>query len=185
MGRSLRALRLADAPLLLDWRNRPAVSRFMFTEQRIAPEEHEAWIGRALERGDAHYWIMRLGDSDVGFVSVTDIDLRQQTCSWALYVAEDSARGHGMGAFATYSVLCHVFDQLGLRKLSCEVLAFNTVALGLYERFGFVREGCFREHILKPEGAVDVFRMAILAREWEGAKEEHRQRLTDAGVLTG
>jgi RimJ/RimL family protein N-acetyltransferase len=89
-----------------------------------------------------------------------------------------------MGAFTTYTVLEVAFAELALRKLSCEVLAFNTAALSMYERFGFVREGVFREQILKPEGPVDVLRLGILAREWEATRDAHRDRLRARSILT-
>ena len=86
--------------------------------------------------------------------------------SWAFYIADPSARGKGTGAFTEYTILELVFSEMELRKLSCEVLASNPAVLAMHERFGFVREGCFREQILKAEGPVDVHRLGILSREW-------------------
>jgi len=171
--------------MLLRWRNSPEVSRFMYTDHEIRREEHAAWLQRALARKDAHYFVIVSGGVDVGFASVTDIDLRHRTCSWAIYIGEVAARGEHAGALAAYAVLDYVFAELGLRKLSCEVLASNQAALGLYERFGFVREGRLREQILKPEGPVDVLRMGILAREWAALRAGHRRRLMEEGVLIG
>lgn len=184
MGKALRPLQEADSAMLLAWRNSPEVSRFMYTEHRIGEREHAAWLARALHREDARYWIITDDGRDVGLASVTEIDRTQRTCSWAIYLGDPAVRGRGLGAFTTYSVLCHVFDELGLRKCSCEVLATNPAALAMYERFGFVREGRLREQILKSDGPVDVHRLGILDREWVAAREGHRQRLEREGILT-
>lgn len=157
----------------------------MYTDHEIGEAEHTAWLERALAREDASYFIVVWDGSDVGFASITDIDTRQRTCSWAIYIGEPIARSKGVGAFTTYTILNHVFGELNLRKLSCEVLASNSTALAMYERFGFVREGLFREQILKPEGPVDVHRLGILEREWRRLREDHRRRLEGSGVLTG
>jgi UDP-4-amino-4,6-dideoxy-N-acetyl-beta-L-altrosamine N-acetyltransferase len=156
----------------------------MYSDHTITGKEHAAWLEHALQREDASYWVMTCDGEDVGFASVTDISDRHGTGSWALYIGEESARRKGMGAFVTYTILTHVFDDLGLRKLSCEVLATNNTALTMYESFGFVREGLFREQILKAGGAVDVHRLGILDREWRQIEEAQRQRLLTRGILT-
>jgi UDP-4-amino-4,6-dideoxy-N-acetyl-beta-L-altrosamine N-acetyltransferase len=71
-----------------------------------------------------------------------------------------------------------------LRKASCEVLATNTPALTMYERFGFVREGVLREQVLKDSGPVDVYRMGLLHREWRELRDGHRRRLEGRGLIT-
>jgi RimJ/RimL family protein N-acetyltransferase len=63
------------------------------------------------------------------------------------------------------------------------VLASNPAVLTMHERFGFNREGCFREHIQKPDGPVDVYRLGILAGEWNEIREGHRRALREKGIL--
>jgi UDP-4-amino-4,6-dideoxy-N-acetyl-beta-L-altrosamine N-acetyltransferase len=181
---TLRPLKAEDSPTLLQWRNLPEVSRFMYTDHQIGRTEHEAWFERALVRKDARYWIISSAGEDLGFVAVTDIDPRHGTASWAFYIAEASARGKGIGAFTEYTVLNFVFDELGLRKLNCEVLATNPAVLAMHERFGFQQEGLFREEVVKPEGPVDVHRLAILEREWRAVREQHRTALEDRGIIS-
>jgi UDP-4-amino-4,6-dideoxy-N-acetyl-beta-L-altrosamine N-acetyltransferase len=183
MASALRPLTESDSETLLRWRNSREVARFMYNEHEISLEEHTAWLKRALSRDDASYFVITLDGADVGLVSVTEIDPRHGTCSWAIYVGEVSARARSVGAFATYSILEHVFGERELRKVSCEVLVSNPAALALYERFGFVHEGRFREQIVKPEGPVDVLRLGILEREWAELRDGHRQRLVEEGVL--
>jgi UDP-4-amino-4,6-dideoxy-N-acetyl-beta-L-altrosamine N-acetyltransferase len=179
----LRPLTAEDSPTLLRWRNLPEIARYMYTDHTISPEEHAAWFERTLERDDARYWIIAADGIDVGLVNVTDIDPRHRTGSWAFYIADPSARGKGTGAFTEYTILELVFSELGLRKLSCEVLASNPAVVAMHERFGFVHEGCFREQILKAEGPVDVHRLGILSREWSQARDAHREALLEKGIL--
>lgn len=185
MEAALRPLTEADAPTLLAWRNSPEVARFMYTDHKISHEEHVAWLARAVSREDARYFVITAAGSEVGFASITDLDAAHGTGSWAIYLGDPLARGRGLGGFTTYSILNYAFDDLRLRKLSCEVLASNRSALGMYERFGFVREGLFREQIMKAEGAIDVHRLGILDREWAAIREGHRRRLIQNGLLKG
>lgn len=179
----LRPLTPEDSPTLLRWRNLPEIARYMYTDHAISPEEHAAWFDRTMNRDDARYWIIVADGVDVGVVNITDIDPHHRTCSWAFYIADPAARGKGTGAFTEYTILESVFSEMGMRKLSCEVLASNPAVLAMHERFGFVREGCFREQVLKAEGPVDVHRLGILAREWSQAREGHRETLLEKGIL--
>jgi UDP-4-amino-4,6-dideoxy-N-acetyl-beta-L-altrosamine N-acetyltransferase len=180
---ALRVVTRADSPLLLRWRNRPEVVRFMYTDHVISTKEHAAWFERALTRDDAMYWIITTGGSDVGLVNVSDIDRRHGTCSWAFYIAEESARGRGIGAFTEYTVINFVFDELKLRKLNCEVLATNQAVVAMHERFSFVSEGLFRAAILKNGEPVDVHRLGLLHNEWAEVRESHRRALLAKGII--
>jgi UDP-4-amino-4,6-dideoxy-N-acetyl-beta-L-altrosamine N-acetyltransferase len=178
----LRPLASTDSPTLLRWRNRSEVARFMYTDHVISIEEHAAWFDRALTRSDARYWIIVSHGEDVGLVCVSEIDRRHSTCSWAFYIAEPSARGHGIGAFTEFTVVDLVFEDLGMRKLSCEVLATNLEVVSMHERFGFVREGLFRGAVVKGGEAVDVHRLGLLREEWIEARETHRIALREKGI---
>jgi UDP-4-amino-4,6-dideoxy-N-acetyl-beta-L-altrosamine N-acetyltransferase len=179
----LRPLAPADAPTLLRWRNLPEVSRYMYTDHAISPEEHAEWFDRTLRREDVRYWVIAVDGVDVGVVNIVDIDTHHRTCSWAFYIAETAARGKGTGAFTEFTILELVFSEMGLRKLSCEVLETNPEVLAMHERFGFVREGRFREQILKEGAPVDVHRLAILASEWSEVRDGHREALLEKGIL--
>lgn len=155
----------------------------MYTDHAITPEEHAAWFRRARTRDDARYWIITTGGIDVGLVNLVDIDRHHGTASWAFYIADVAARGKGIGAYTEYTVLEIAFGDMGLRKLSCEVLASNSAVLAMHERFGFVREGCFREQIRKSGGTVDVYRLGILAREWQEVRGQHREALLEKEII--
>lgn len=172
-----------DASMVLRWRNLPEVARYMYTDHVITPEEHAAWFEAIPNRDDVRYWVITTDGIDVGLVSISDIDTRHRTCSWAFYIADVAARGKGTGAFTEYTILETVFGEMKLRKLSCEVLASNSAVLSMHERFGFTCEGRFRDHIQKPDGPVDVYRLGILADEWNEIREGHRTSLREKGIL--
>lgn len=181
---ALRPVTDDDAPMLLRWRNLPEVARHMYTDHEISPQEHAAWFERIRTRDDVRFWVITTGGVDVGLVNISDIDPRHGTCSWAFYIAEVDARGKGVGSFTEYTILETVFGEMKLRKLSCEVLATNPAVLAMHERFGFVREGCLREQIEKPDGPVDVYRLGMLSREWQQVREQHRKALLENSART-
>jgi UDP-4-amino-4,6-dideoxy-N-acetyl-beta-L-altrosamine N-acetyltransferase len=162
----LRRLAEADGARVLHWRNSPEVARYMYSDHVIGGEEHARWLAAALSRDDRRYWIVELDGAPVGLANLARIDRAAGRCEWAFYLADPAVRGRGVGAAVELLVLGHVFDDLQLNKLWCEVLADNVSVIRLHERFGFKREALFREHVFKEGVPRDVVGLGLLRREW-------------------
>jgi UDP-4-amino-4,6-dideoxy-N-acetyl-beta-L-altrosamine N-acetyltransferase len=171
----LRPLAAADRDGLLVWRNSERVRRNMYTDHIIGAEEHRRWFERALEGGAAAHFIFALGDRSLGLVSFTAIANAHERCSWAFYLGEAGAP-RGAGAAMEYLALCHAFEAMGIRKLCCEVFAFNESVIGLHEKFGFVREGRLAQHCRKNGRLEDVVCLARFRDGWEKDKPAYYAR---------
>ena len=181
MAIRLRPVTAEDSPRLLDWRNRPEVSAYMYTDHQIAPDEHARWFKSAMSAPDRRYWIIELDGEGVGLANLADIDQASRRCSWAYYLAEPNVRGRGVGAAVEFTVIQHVFDDLTLNKLCCEVLVENEAVWKLHESFGFVREALFRDHVWKSGRFQDVVGLGLLARDWANVRAGCAARLAERG----
>jgi len=179
----LRVLRPDDKEMVWRWRNMPEVSRYMYTDHFISLEEHDAWFSRVLADPTRRYWIIVVEDRDVGLVNLYNLDLHNRRTHWAFYVASPDVRGKGVGSFVEYSILRHVFEELELNKLCCEVLDFNQAVIDMHKSFGFQEEGRFRQHIIKNGKPHDVVCLAMLRGEWLLRKADIEARLRAKGVL--
>ena len=74
-------------------------------------------------------------------------------------------------------MLKYVFEELKFNKLVCEVFTSNHNVIKMHEKFGFRREGYFRNHILKNEIYHDVVTLALLQSEWQTIKDFHYKRI--------
>jgi len=181
MSVRLRPLRRTDGPKVLTWRNSDAVAPYMYSDHQITPEEHSAWLERALTLRDRAFWIIELDDADVGLANLAAISLTHKRCEWAYYLAEPSTRGRGVGQAVEFAMLRHVFEDRRLNKLWCEVLVENEGVWKLHERFGFVREAHFRDHVFRAGVAKDVFGLGLLSRDWPKAREAALMRFAEKG----
>jgi L-phenylalanine/L-methionine N-acetyltransferase len=75
-----------------------------------------------------------------------------------LMVAQ-SHRRRGVGT-ALLQAAAEWGRDAGVRKLELHVFPWNTAAIALYEKFGFVREGYRKEHYRRADGYVDAILMA-------------------------
>ena len=179
----LRELQPADKEKLRTWRNRPEVAMHMYADHCISAVEHEQWFRRIAADPARRYWIIVHDASDVGLVNIYDLDWQNQRAYWAFYIAEPGTRGKGVGSFVEYSILHYAFDDQGLNKLCCEVLASNEAVVNMHKSFGFRQEGLYREHIIKGGQPFDVVTLAMLRGEWEVRKLETETRLRKKGLL--
>lgn len=163
---TLRALELGDISRVQAWRNMPEVAAYMYTDHRISDGEHARWFGGAMTDDTKQYWIIELDGQPVGLANLYDISLAHKRCYWAFYLADDGVRGKGVGSFTERFVMRHVFEELGLDKLCCEILATNEGVVKMHQRYGFQVDGILRAHVIKAGQRVDVVTMSLLREDW-------------------
>lgn len=160
----LRPILEKDISTMLAWRNAPAVREHMYTRHEITEEEHNAWWSRYCTRTDQMYFMYEDKQQSLGIVGITAVDLINSNCSWAFYSSPKALRG--TGSRMEYLTLEHVFFNLELNKLYCEVLSTNPAVVKLHKKFGFVVEGVFREQHKITEKYIDIYRLGLLKKEW-------------------
>jgi len=158
--------------MVRNWRNKPEISKYMYTDQYISEEEHFNWFKKIKSDLAKKYWVVRLDGEYVGVVNLYDIDIKNKRCYWAYYLAEPSVRGKGLGRLIELNILNYVFEKLGLNKLCCEVLKFNELVVKIHQKYGSKIEGTFRKHIFKQGVFHDIVCMGILKEEWEDIKKK-------------
>lgn len=172
---SLRPVGDDDLQLMLLWRNAPAIRDNMYTRHEISEEEHLRWWSRT-KSSEAHRYLMYEWDSEpLGVVGFNNIDNTNQNASWAFYAAPEAKKG--TGSRMEFLALDYVFNELKLNKLYCEVLDFNTSVIRLHQKFGFTVEGIFRQQHRRDEAFCDIYRLGILATEWEAIRPSLQAKL--------
>jgi UDP-4-amino-4,6-dideoxy-N-acetyl-beta-L-altrosamine N-acetyltransferase len=177
----LRPLAEGDRDRLLAWRNQPEVARWMYSDHVIAPDEHARWFTAALADPRRRYWVIEADGTPVGLANLYDLAREHRRTSWAYYLADPSTRGQGIGAFVEFWVLDHVFGELKLNKLWCEVLIGNEPVWRLHEGFGFTREALFRAHVVKDGAPTDVVGLGMTAADGAAKREASAERLRARG----
>jgi UDP-4-amino-4,6-dideoxy-N-acetyl-beta-L-altrosamine N-acetyltransferase len=162
----LRPMALGDILRVREWRNLPEIRMYMYTDHVISEPEHARWFGTALNDPSRRYWIIELDGTPVGLANMYDINEHHKRAYWAFYLASPEVRGRGVGSFAERFVIRHCFEELGLEKLCCEVLATNAAVVRMHQRYGFQVDGTLRGHVIKNGERVDVVAMSLLREDW-------------------
>lgn len=177
MDLSLQLLAEHHLETVRHWRNSPEVSKYMYTDNLISAEQQKAWFARISQDQSKRYWVIYYGERPIGLVNIANIDLHNRNCNWGFYFGVTDLRGLGLASKVEFNVLRYVFDELELNKLYCEVFDWNTNVIGLHSKFGFRREGFFREHVMKEGKLQNIVCMGVIRRDWLAIRDFYFQKL--------
>jgi UDP-4-amino-4,6-dideoxy-N-acetyl-beta-L-altrosamine N-acetyltransferase len=158
------ALTADDLPMVLAWRNHPAVRSYMFTQHEISLEEHRNWFARVKKDKTRQQLIVLDGDDPLGFVQFTSV-CQGGVADWGFYARPDAPRGSGtkLGQAA----LSHAFKKLGVHKVCGQAIESNTASIRFHQKLGFAEEGRLREQQRIANQYHTLFSFGLLAREWQ------------------
>ena len=178
----LERVTIADKDLLREWRNSSEVSEWMYTNHHISESEHSAWFEQMLLTESTVYWKIVLDSQAIGAVLLSEINVNDKSCSWAIYLGESSARGLGVAQAACLLSLNFAFDTLNLRHVRCEAIAQNTRAISLYEQVGFVSKTTDAEFVQRGESNLAIVKLELSDSAWNSSKNALNQVIHEKGV---
>jgi UDP-4-amino-4,6-dideoxy-N-acetyl-beta-L-altrosamine N-acetyltransferase len=139
---SLRVAGDADRDRVLRWRNHPRVRAVSLTSRLIEPDEHALWWRIVMADPDRRLLIYNHDLVPAGVVLFSrDGGRVDDAATWSFYLDVDGLdrRGELLPAWATLEreSIEYAFEQLGVDRITGDVLASNTAVLALHRRFGF------------------------------------------------
>ena len=167
----LTAATSADLPAITRWWSDSDFLRLYNTAPAVPRNEDQ--LSRRFDltqmSGDAFLFAIRPLDDDgiVGLLEFDGIDWPNRNTFVSIGIGEAQHRGRGYGHDAMAAGLRFAFHELNLHRVSLTVFSYNVDAIALYERLGFRREGCYREHLERDGRRYDMYLYGLLRSEWE------------------
>lgn len=163
----LRPITLEDTPLIVKWRNTGSVRKNFIFRETFTEEMHNRWMRTKVASGEVVQYIIidKSEGKPVGSVYYRDVDAKNSSAEYGIFIGEESARGKGLGSETAKLFVKFGFDCLKLHRISLRLLSGNAQAEKSYENAGFAREGVFRDMVYLDGQYRDVIFMAILNEE--------------------
>lgn len=136
--------------------------------QSYTSEDIERWINFHNNNPEELLLVIedRLASRLVGHVGLYKIDKIAKKAEYGIFLADDEYRGKGYGSKITRLMVEYAFKNLGMHKVTAEVLNENKPSLAMFKKCGFSIEGCLRDDIFKNNRYYDVFILSVLEREF-------------------
>lgn len=155
---------------ILEWRTTEEITRFMYTDIEYNLDNQKKWFKKIQEDENGRYWLIEYKSEIIGFVSITDIEWVHKRGTWNFYIG--NMKYAMLAGFLGAYVYNYAFLELGLEKLSGEVMDINESVKKIHIKQGAREVGVLEHHIYKNGTWHDVFLFEMTKRNWEvvGAK---------------
>ena len=178
----------ADARLVLDWRTKERVTKFMVSDIPYDLEAQKRWIAHSFSRPNYYHWIIQHNGRDVGVLNFSSENSAPKEAVMGFYIGEDDALG--VGSFIPLYFYGFAFRVLGFDCVNVEVFYnnLNTIQLHLAQGQSFNPAG---DHVVDKNGTpilvvcmslekesfigspLDRGRVVLPTQKWLYGKEEH------------
>lgn len=102
----------------------------------------------------------------IGIAGYDDTVKENKVATLFIGLGDKNVRGKGYGREALNLLLEYGFKELDFHRIQLNVLEFNHAAIALYEKFGFIKEGTYREFVLRDGRRYDLYLYGLLKSEW-------------------
>ncbi len=158
--------------LVLDWRVKPEIERFMLTQVEHSLEKQKDWFKKICVDKSVAYWIIEYLEKPIGLINLAAIDRASKKCNAGFYIGEMEYRQ--LSAFVLPYFYNFVFKKLKYNKIYGEVIDGNENVLKIHLMQGYRHVGTFKDHLQKHGRLIDVHIVELLSETW--LKQKRYQR---------
>jgi RimJ/RimL family protein N-acetyltransferase len=164
-----RPIELEDEPQLRLWRNDPKNRATLKNVGPMNALREREWIEKLYKDTDdiALGICLKDGQRLIGACGLHRVRLADRSAVFGILIGDREYQNHGFGTEATKLMLRLAFEELNLNRVGLSVLAGNRRGIQVYEKVGFVREGCVRQSYFRGGGYQDELYYGMLRSEWE------------------
>jgi len=143
-----RALQLSDADYMCEFLDDPDISgNFLYTRYPFSKDNFIEFIKSSWgSKSNIHYAIVDENDEYVGTISLKNVNYIDRNAEYAIVIRK-KYWGKDYAYEATKKIIEYGFNRLNMHKIYLNVLSSNIRANKFYEKYGFIKENTFKEHV--------------------------------------
>lgn len=163
---TIRKFKRDDIPKKVEWINNPENNRFLHYDIPIEVSKTQKWFDNNIGRTDRYDAIIEANGTPCGTIGLLSIDRINSKAEYYIAMGETSLKGKGVSTQASKLILDYGFKELGLNRIYLFTETKNIPAQKLFEKVGFVKEGCMRFDIVSRGKFVDRYVYGIVRSDY-------------------
>lgn len=163
---TIRKFSREDIPKKVEWINNPENNQFLHYDIPIEVEKTEKWYDSVRGRTDRYDAVIEADGVPCGTIGLLSIDQKNKKAEYYIAMGETSLKGKGISTKASKLILEYGFNELKLNRIYLFTEVENVPAQKLFEKVGFVKEGCIRSDISSHGKFVDRFVYGIICDDY-------------------
>ena len=149
---AFRELDSDDADMILSWRAKERITRYMSTDVENDIDAQRKWLKNSYSRPDYYHWIIQYDGKDIGFINISDWNPLLKETFWGYYIGKDSALG--IGGIVPPCLYKFAFGVLGVKSVKAAIFQENIKVIQLHTIQGYKFEPS-RDYIIQKNG-IDI-----------------------------
>lgn len=167
----MRKIREDDLEDLMNWRNDPAISRYMFTDVHLDMDMQRAWFEKLKTDTSQMRWVIWKDDVRIGSIYLNDIDWKNKHAEFGVFIPRKEGVSLKTLLSLHWNMYEYVFSHTDLNHLFAYNMQGNEAVTRLSIAHGCKLEGKLEQHIYKYGKFFDVNIVGITRDRWEEFKK--------------
>lgn len=163
---TIRRFEMKDIPKKVEWINNPLNNQFLHYDFPLEIEKTKKWFESIMNRTDRYDAVIEVDNTPCGTIGLLSIDMKNRKAEYYIAMGDTALKGKGISTQASRLILEYAFHDLGLNRVYLYTETQNIIAQRLFEKVGFIKEGCIREDIISHGRFVDRFVYGICKNDF-------------------
>ena len=163
---SIRPFRKEDIYRKVEWLNKHENNLYLHYELPLDTEKTERWFLKNHDRKDRYDSIIEMDGIPCGLIGLLSIDRINLKAELYIAIGDTTMKGKGISTQACKLLLQYAFAKLGLNRVYLYTETGNLAAQRLFEKIGFLKEGCIRQDVLSHGKYADRFVYGLLKEDY-------------------
>jgi RimJ/RimL family protein N-acetyltransferase len=146
-------------PKTYNWMLDEDLRRNFLFRRIISPSDHQKWFQEYLLDDTQDINAIYYENEYVGNVGLKNIDKVNHNAETWIYLGESNMKGKGIGK-KVYIEFVKSFT-FNFHKIYANIAEFNTSSTNMYQKSGFVLEGCFKDQLFFENKYHNLLRYAL------------------------
>lgn len=152
-----------------NWFNNPEITYYMTNGERPnSYEQLEKYYNQIRKSNEDFVFaiVCKKNNAHIGNCGLHAFDKISRRAKLGIVIGEKDYQNKGIGQEVVRLLIKYGFETLNLNKISLKVNSENVIAIKIYKKYGFIKEGALRDDIYKNGKYYDSLAMSILRKDY-------------------